>query len=306
MHTQPLVKRMFKIDGEIKVQNIHQKEPTPTRTLLTLNIDNISKTLLKFELRKNGDVAMYNQHAKFYREPGSKPTEYNEIKQQRYSFHMSKESNKRINFFKQTLEVSNDKIINTYIVTPEIKKKSGLVHILSCRSPDMSSDKYNTRIKGKCRTLSLGECNSKSSTLFYSLFIGSSDMLIPRKTVSANTLNFVVGKFIFFVTWGYLPIPSHYTGNKIHSRTIKTDTGEVLGHNEGLNTYGAIKLSFCYFNDLIDEYDQTLHFHENLPLNAVTNLYKSTGLLKDGRRSSIERSKIYKRMYADGILIKFI
>lgn len=274
-------------------------------SLVTVKLDNIEKTIFKFELKKNGDVFLYNRHAQFFRLSGTKDDNAKEIKQQRYSFHKSSESKEGINFIKQTLDIGQSDMINTYIVTPVIKKNAGFIHVFSSRSPDMSPERYNSKIKKNYRVMSIGDCDVKSSTLFYSLFVGSSKIQFPKKITTANALSFTIGDFRFLFTWAYLPMPSHYTGNLIHSGTIKTNSGDILGQTEGLNTSEAIKLSHHYFNCLINEYDATLNSCEDFPNNFVIELFKSTGFLKDGSESSLERSKLYMRLYASGKVNKY-
>lgn len=270
-------------------------EEKSTFTLVTIKVNNIDKALFRFELKKSGDVLMYCKHAQFYRDSGTKPNSEEGIKQQRYSFHKSQNSADGINFIKQTLDTTSTAEINTYIVTPVIKKKSGFVHIFSRRTPDLTPERHNANKKSKYRILDIDEYDSRSSTLFYSIFVGSSNVQVPNKVTSANVLSFIIGDFRYLVIWAYLPIPSHNTGNLVHSGTIKTDTGEILGQVEGVNTLGAIALSYDYFKILIIEYNSTLNACQDAPVNLAVNTFKSVGLRKDGLRFGAKRRGIYKK-----------
>ncbi|KZQ99170.1 hypothetical protein A3N63_24745 [Klebsiella aerogenes] len=268
----------------------------PLITLVTITTDNIEKTLFKFELKKSGDVLMYCKHAQFYRESGTKPTDEIEIKQQRYSFHKSEKSESNINFIKQTFDLNTPDIINTYISTPEIKKKSGFIHIFSRRCPDLSPDRHNAKIKSKYRILNIDEFDYKISTLFYSLFIGSSKIDVPHKVATANTSTFVIGDFRFLVVWEYLPFPSHNTGSLIHSRTHKTDDGTIIGQIDGVNTSGAIEQSGLFHQSLIDEYNTTLNSFKEIPTNHIMNIFETTGFIKSGKRDSPKMIKAIRKL----------
>lgn len=136
------------MDNEFNIDSSNQNLFTgPSYMQVTVNIDNVEKTLLKFEQKKDGDVYMYCKHAQLYRDPGEAPNNDNTIKQQRYSFHRSLDSEKNINFIKQTFETSTTGIKNTHIVTPVIKNNTGFVHVLSRRTPNLSLDKYNAKKK---------------------------------------------------------------------------------------------------------------------------------------------------------------
>ncbi|EPM0685538.1 hypothetical protein WJE63_004448 [Klebsiella pneumoniae] len=270
---------------------LHDLKKESLFTLITVKVNNTEKTLFKFELKKTGDVLMYCKPAEFYRDPGELATSEKKIKQQRYSFHKSSESKDVINFIKQTIDLDIGEIKNTYIVTPAIKNKSGFIHVLSRRAPDLSTEKYNTKKKSKYRLLNLGDFDCKSSTLFYSLFVSSSTISVPNKITIVNALSFVVGDFKFLVIWGYLPLPSHFTGSLIHSTTIKNDTGEILGQVDGVNAMGAIKLNEHYFKTLIDEYDKTLNPNKTAPFNLVKKIFELTGFLKSGKQSSAEKER---------------
>ncbi len=294
------------MDNSTKINNSkHNLFTEPLITQVTVNIDNVDKTLLKFELKKNGDVLMYCKHAQFYRDSGGVPNDDNEIKQQRYSFHKSLDSKKNINFIKQTLDIPTAGIINTHIVTPAIKNNSGFVHVFSRRAPDLSLEKYNAKNKGKFKRLSIGELDCTCSTIFYSLFIGSLSTKTPETFTKNKVLIFSIGDFKFMLTWVYLPLPAHSSGNLIHNKTITDDEDNIIGQVEGVDYHGAIEQSSLYFNMLIDEYNETLHKAERLPKNFVIELFKHTGFLKEGTFSSPSRKKLIKKMKKNGSLNKF-
>ncbi|HFP9303692.1 TPA: hypothetical protein ACHOZB_003118 [Raoultella planticola] len=294
------------MDNEFNIDSSNQNLFTgPSYMQVTVNIDNVEKTLLKFEQKKDGDVYMYCKHAQLYRDPGEAPNNDNTIKQQRYSFHRSLDSEKNINFIKQTFETSTTGIINTHIVTPVIKNNTGFVHVLSRRAPNLSLDKYNAKKKDKYKTLCIGDLDCASSTLFYSLFIGSSTQYSSDKKPESNVLTFIIGGFKFMFTWAYLPLPSHKSGFLIHSGTIMGNEGNVIGQSKGVDEKGAIQQSLIFFRKLIHEYDITLHVQEKLPLNFVTNLFNVTGLLKGGCLSSPDRIKLTKKMIQDGSIVNY-
>ncbi|MDE8894924.1 hypothetical protein PZW00_07495 [Klebsiella pneumoniae] len=294
------------MDNEFNIDSSNQNLFTgPSYMQVTVNIDNVEKTLLKFEQKKNGDVLMYCKHAQFHRDPGETSNNDNKIKQQRYSFHKSLDSENNINFIKQTLEISTPGIINTHIVTPVIKNNTGFIHVFSRRAPNLSFDRYNSKKKDKYKTLCIGDLDCASSTLFYSLFIGSSTQHSSDKKSESNVLTFIIGGFKFMFTWAYLPLPSHKSGCLIHSGTTMGDEGNIIGQSKGVDEKGAIQQSLMFFRKLIHEYDITLHVQEKLPINFVTNLFNVTGLLKGGCRSSPDRIKLAKRMIQDGSIVNY-
>ncbi|SSD84683.1 Uncharacterised protein [Klebsiella quasipneumoniae] len=277
----------------------------PSITQVTVKVDKIDKTILKFELKKSGDVLMYCKHAQFYRDAGEVPNDDNEIKQQRYSFHKSLESKQNINFIKQTLDIPTTGIINTHIVTPAIKNNSGFVHVFSRRAPDLSLEKYNSKNKGKFKRLSIGELDCTCSTIFYSLFIGSLNTKTPETFTKNNILIFTMGDFKFMLIWAYLPFPAHSSGNLIHNKTITDDKNNIIGQVAGTDYHGAIELSTIYFNILVAEYNETLFKTDRLPYNFIIELFKRTGFLKEGTFSSPSRKKLIKKMKKNGSLNKF-
>ncbi|WP_142352218.1 hypothetical protein [Klebsiella pneumoniae] len=294
------------MDNEFNIDSSNQNLFTgPSYMQVTVNIDNVEKTLLKFEQKKDGDVYMYCKHAQLYRDPGEAPNNDNTIKQQRYSFHRSLDSEKNINFIKQTFETSTTGIINTHIVTPVIKNNTGFVHVLSRRAPNLSLDKYNTKKKDKYKTLCIGDLDCASSTLFYSLFIGSSTQYSSDKKPESNVLTFIIGGFKFMFTWAYLPLPSHKSGFLIHSGTIMGNEGNVIGQSKGVDEKGAIQQSLLFFKILIDEYSATLHAQEKLPPAFVNDLFKETGFLNGGCFSSPDRINLIKIMSRNGSIAKY-
>lgn len=108
------------------------------------------------------------------------------------------------------------------------------------------------------------------------------------------------------LTWGYLPLPAHSSGNLIHNKTITDDEDNIIGQVEGVDYHGAIEQSSLYFNMLIDEYDETLHKAERFPKNFVIELFKHTGFLKEGTFSSPSRKKPIKKMKKMVHLINFL
>ena len=294
------------MDNNLNIDNSNQNLFTePSITQVTVKVDKIDKTLFKFELKKNGDVLMYCKHAQFYRDSGEAPNNDNEIKQQRYSFHKSLDSKESINFIKQTLDIPTTGIINTHIVTPVIKNNSGFVHVFSRRAPDLSLEKYNAKNKGKFKRLNIGELDCSCSTIFYSLFIGSSSIKTPETYTKNNVLIFTIGDFKFMLNWAYLPLPAHSSGNLIHSRTITDDKDNIIGQVEGIDYHRAIEQSTFYFNILVAEYNDTLHIAERFPSNFVIELFKHTGFLEGGSFSSPSRKKLIKKMKKNGTLNKY-
>ncbi|EMO2828165.1 hypothetical protein REV13_08905 [Klebsiella pneumoniae] len=294
------------MDNNLKIDSSKQNLFTePSITQVTVKVDKVDKTLFKFELKKNGDVLMYCKHAQFYRDSGGVPNNDNEIKQQRYSFHKSLDSKENINFIKQTLDIPTSGIINTHIVTPAIKNNSGFIHVFSRRAPDLSIEKYNAKNKGKFRRLSIGEFDCTCSTIFYSLFIGSSSTQAPENNTRKNVLMFTIGDFKFILNWTYLPLPAHSSGNLIHSTTIKDDADNIIGQAEGVDYHGAIEQSMFYFKMLIAEYNDTLHIAEGFPSNFVLELFKLTGFLDGGTISSPSRTKLIKNIKKNGAIRKY-
>ncbi|HDG7976392.1 TPA: hypothetical protein PCK86_005476 [Klebsiella pneumoniae] len=294
------------MDNNFNINSSNQNLFTePSFMQVTVNVDNIEKTLFKFELKKDGDVLMYCKHAQFHRDTGEAPNNDNKIKQQRYSFHRSLDSEDNINFIKQTFEISTPGIINTHIVTPVIKNNTGFIHVFSRRAPNLSFDRYNSKKKDKYKTLCIGDLDCASSTLFYSLFIGSSTQHSSDKKSESNVLTFIIGGFKFMLTWAYLPLPAHKSGFLIHSGTLMGDEGNVIGQSKGVDEEGAIQQSLLFFKILIDEYSATLHAQEKLPPAFVNDLFKETGFLNGGCFSSPDRINLIKIMSRNGSISKY-
>lgn len=286
-----------------KSKSIINKEPN--FILFTIKTKNIHKTLFKLELKKTGDVYMYCKHAQFYRDSGTAARSDIEINQQRYSFHKSLNSTEGINFIKQTLGIKPSENINTHIVTPAIKENTGFVHILSRRAPDLSLDRYNSKIKDKYRTICIDSFDCDCSTLFYSIFIGSSNTTVQNKPAAENVYLFDLGDFKFMFKWAYLPLAAHSSGNLIHSMTIKSNTGNIIGQVPGLDMQSALAQSELHFQLLIKEYSETLHRQENLPINYVSDLFKITKFLKGGDILSPDRKALIERMTLNGSIYNY-
>ncbi|HGM5994526.1 hypothetical protein ACTJJ6_02455 [Serratia sp. 22278] len=275
------------------------------KTEVTIDVDGIKKTIMRFELKSNGDVIMILKHAGFYREKETAEYHGQGIKQQRYSFHRSLKSPSKINVIKHTYEMKNGELIDTRVVTPVIKNKSGFVQVYSRRVPTLTPERYNTKPLSKVSVEeNLGYWDVNNSTLLVSVFVGSASLNISHDDNIVNIRSFVRGDFRFVLTWTYLMMPAHSSGALRHRMTLKLDNGMVLGLANGLSINDVVLNAIHEFWYLSDEFAKTISAEQGFSLETIFEIIKLTGFVKDGRRCSLAYQERLRKMVSSGTYIR--
>ncbi|MDT3250951.1 hypothetical protein QZQ97_08355 [Serratia sp. root2] len=277
------------------------------KIFITINIDGVARRIMRFELRKGDDVALLLKHASHFRDLGESNPADCEIKQQRYSFHRSMESQEQINFIKHTFEKNNGEVINTHVVTPVIKDKSGFVQVYSHRVPNLTPERYDMKklSKGSVEE-NLGEWDVKSSSLFLSVYVGSASLDVPKINYSSNVRSFVISDFRFLIIWSYLLGPAHNSGTLQHRMTMQLDDDSIIGQEPGIGVEKAVKQANESFWLLANEFAAIIHKELDVPYEKSLEMFELTGFIKDARRFSRERNELMQRMHDAGTFERYL
>ncbi len=291
---------------ENDVFNISKINSDVKKTVITVDVNGINKSLMRFEIRPSGDVVHLLKHASHFRLEGVPEHSDKEIKQQRYSFHRSLNSSENINVIKQTYEFKSGEVMNSRLVTPAIKNKSGFVQVYSRRVQNLTSERYDTKKHSKGTVEeSLGEWEMKNSNLFLSVFVGSASLNANYMDDIVNVRSFVMGDFRFVIAWTYLIMPALGSGTYQHNITTNPNDDMVICPEVGHDMKGVINQAMGSFWSLVDEFATTLSAQEGFRIEILMKLIELTGFIKNGCRHSKEHHELRKRMIASGDDIKF-
>ncbi|MGB8811350.1 MAG: hypothetical protein WCD17_18540 [Acinetobacter calcoaceticus] len=240
------------------------------------------RRFLSIEERNNGDLLIMPSKPDFIRQPYFPEINEDEIKQQKYSIHMSPNSNE-FNVCMHNLDLKNSinetKNIRTSNFTKVIKSNTeNLSPLFFCSQPDLSNDKYKLKIKDKEENLILDKVNLNYNTILYGIFIckNNAKKYLTFSMGNQNYKRLVFKNFTIIFVWTYWNFMSTHIGSQIHITTYDAEKMKKLFNiensipNNGYNGINAKNISLECFNMLREDIHTTfLKIIGNLPDNKI-------------------------------------
>ena len=253
---------------------------------VVINIQGQDKNLYQIQERKSGDLTIMLKHGgKLTKETAEELGVHKEttIKNQRYSIHLSPQSLEE-NTIKHTLELENEKNVETYHLTKALKKHNPYmaVPVVSQLHLNLSLKKYNNRAKRKETKYSFGRFFPEEHTLFTGLFITKKEFRIEKDFKHCNYLYIEFSNFNILILKTILFFPSspdgyfaHFLNPPHNSKTEK----QINSFKEGfhINILEELFMKTCNLN--LNEILKTYKF-KTAP-TGIRNIFKERFFIKN-------------------------
>jgi hypothetical protein len=188
------------------------------RIIYTVNVAAKDRVLFSILEKSDGELIVPIRTAEKY---GLNYQEGAAIQEQRYSIHPSLKS-QDFTTVKHTTNLANGGQVVSVLLTDAVKRKTGFSLIFVRRVPDTSPDKciLSERDRERRTIISLPEYDPTKFTLFYGLVIGSPEVPFVASHPEVTPVVKHFQRFTIIALASILTLPSHYTSEFAHMRTI--------------------------------------------------------------------------------------
>jgi hypothetical protein len=183
-------------------------------------VDGKFRRLLSIGESSKGELTIGIQSAATYQYGQDGPS----ILQQKYTVHASSDS-PTYNTITHTQSLSDGHRLRSYALTDAIKSgRCTFTHLFSRRCPNLSNDRYLLRDAKAFVPVILGTCDVNRMTPTHSVFVGhaNAEFNVPDHP-DFGVQQIIFTNFRVVIVFGMLGLPSHHTGDLMHSMTFKPE-----------------------------------------------------------------------------------